>query len=142
MARLQKGHPGKEREREHSTYGDPNLFKPHWSITYRPLRADDGRIIDAFYQARDVSAQLRAEAAMHEARDGLEASRQSEATALALAEERHRSEAAQDCSTDRMARDSSPISPLNDLISCATAEKAWPAPPARAASINALSAII
>ena len=43
-------------------FGDPDLTKPFWAISYTPLRDASGTIVGAFHRAVDISARLRAEA--------------------------------------------------------------------------------
>ncbi|AXA68590.1 hypothetical protein CE139_23215 [Pseudomonas oryzihabitans] len=42
-------------------FGDPNLAKPVWEMTYSPLRDSGGHVMGAFHYARDISARLRME---------------------------------------------------------------------------------
>ena len=60
-------------------FGDPNLVKPYWEVSYAPLRDETGRIIGAFHHARDISARLRAEAELHAAQEALRQSQKMEA---------------------------------------------------------------
>ncbi|MDO6413409.1 ATP-binding protein [Sphingomonas sp. BIUV-7] len=60
-------------------FGDPDLFKPYWDISYAPLRDPDGTIIGAFHHAKDISDRLRAEAALRTAEDALRQSQKMEA---------------------------------------------------------------
>jgi PAS domain S-box-containing protein len=60
-------------------FGRPELGKPHWEITYTPLRDGSGEIIGAFHHARDVSERLRAEAQLTEAQEALRQSQKMEA---------------------------------------------------------------
>jgi signal transduction histidine kinase/ActR/RegA family two-component response regulator len=60
-------------------FGDPDLFKPYWDISYAPLRDADGTIIGAFHHAKDISARLRAEAALRTAEDALRQSQKMDA---------------------------------------------------------------
>ncbi|MGN8001424.1 ATP-binding protein [Sphingomonas sp. 22176] len=60
-------------------FGDPDLSKPYWDIYYAPLRDVDGTIIGAFHHAKDISARLRAEAALRTAEDALRQSQKMEA---------------------------------------------------------------
>ena len=41
-------------------FGDPNLAKPCWEVSYSPLRDSAGHITGAFHYAKDISARLRA----------------------------------------------------------------------------------
>lgn len=49
-------------------FGDPDLSKPHWQISYTPLRDEQGQIVGAFHRALDISARLRTEAELAAAR--------------------------------------------------------------------------
>ncbi len=60
-------------------FGDPDLSRPYWEITYTPLRDADGRIFGAFHHAQDISARLRAEHALTATRDVLRESQRMEA---------------------------------------------------------------
>jgi signal transduction histidine kinase/CheY-like chemotaxis protein len=60
-------------------FGDPDLFKPYWDISYAPLRDADGTIVGAFHHAKDISARLRAESALRTAEDALRQSQKMEA---------------------------------------------------------------
>ena len=60
-------------------FGDPDLAKPYWEVSYSPLRDEAGRIIGAFHHARDISARLRAEAELHSAQEALRQSQKMEA---------------------------------------------------------------
>ncbi|WP_445190869.1 PAS domain-containing protein [Sphingomonas sp. Tas61C01] len=60
-------------------FGDPDMARPYWEIHYAPLREADGAIIGAFHHAQDISARLRAEAALAETRNVLRASQRMEA---------------------------------------------------------------
>ena len=53
-------------------FGNPDLSKPFWSISYAPLRDDSGTIIGAFHRARDISKQLRSEAELAAAKQALQ----------------------------------------------------------------------
>lgn len=75
-------------------FGNPELERPHWKIRYTPIRNAAGDVIAAFHRADDVSAQLRAEAELAQARNNLELARRAEVAALAVSEERTRSAAA------------------------------------------------
>ena len=44
-----------------AAFGDPDLVKPVWEMTYSPLRDGDGKVIGAFHYARDITARLRME---------------------------------------------------------------------------------
>lgn len=60
-------------------FGDPDLFKPYWDISYAPLRDANGVIIGAFHHAKDISDRLRAEAALRASEDALRQSQKMEA---------------------------------------------------------------
>ena len=60
-------------------FGDPDLFKPYWDITYRPLRNEAGEIIGAFHHALDISARLRAESELATTQEALRQSSKMEA---------------------------------------------------------------
>ena len=51
-------------------FGDPSLIKPHWEISYTPLRDEAGTIIGALHHAQDISGRLRAEAELATAAGG------------------------------------------------------------------------
>lgn len=53
-------------------FGNPDLSKPFWSISYAPLRDDAGSIIGAFHRALDISAQLRSAAELAAAKRALQ----------------------------------------------------------------------
>ena len=52
-------------------FGDPTIEKPHWQISYNPLRDDDGVIIGGFHHAVDITAELRAEDELKRTQDAL-----------------------------------------------------------------------
>jgi signal transduction histidine kinase/ActR/RegA family two-component response regulator len=60
-------------------FGDPDLFKPYWDISYAPLRNADGTIIGAFHHAKDISDRLRAESALRMTEDALRQSQKMDA---------------------------------------------------------------
>ena len=60
-------------------FGDPDLAKPYWEVSYAPLRDSHGRIIGAFHYAKDISARLRAEADLAVAQEALRQSQKLEA---------------------------------------------------------------
>ena len=60
-------------------FGDPDLSRPYWDISYAPLRDASGAIIGAFHHAKDISDRLRAEAALRSAEDALRQSQKMEA---------------------------------------------------------------
>ncbi len=53
-------------------FGNPDLSKPFWSISYAPLRDDAGRIVGAFHRAQDISAQLRSQTELAAAKQALQ----------------------------------------------------------------------
>jgi PAS domain S-box-containing protein len=59
-------------------FGDPDLSKPHWQISYTPLYDEDGRVVGAFHRAQDISARLRTEAALAAARKAIEDAEQAD----------------------------------------------------------------
>lgn len=60
-------------------FGDPELVKPYWEVSYYPLRDELGEIVGAFHHANDISARLRAEAELRQAQDALRQSQKMEA---------------------------------------------------------------
>lgn len=60
-------------------FGDPDLAKPYWEVSYYPLRDAQGRIMGAFHHANDISAKLRAESELELAREALRQSQKMEA---------------------------------------------------------------
>ncbi|MGI4847223.1 MAG: PAS domain-containing protein [Janthinobacterium lividum] len=60
-------------------FGDPDLIKPYWEVTYNPLRDEAGNIIAAFHHALDISARLRAEADLAETQEALRQAQKMEA---------------------------------------------------------------
>ena len=60
-------------------FGDPDLAKPSWEVSYSSLRDEDGRIIGAFHYAKDISERLRAEAELARTQDALRQSQKMEA---------------------------------------------------------------
>ena len=60
-------------------FGDPELAKPYWEVSYYPLRDDAGRIIGAFHHAKDISSRLRAVAELAAAQEQLRQSQKMEA---------------------------------------------------------------
>ena len=60
-------------------FGDPDLAKPCWEVSYSPLRNREGRIIGAFHWAKDISERLRAEAELVETQEALRQSQKMEA---------------------------------------------------------------
>ncbi len=43
-------------------FGNLDRAKPCWEVSYSPLRGEDGRVVEAFHYANDISARLCAEA--------------------------------------------------------------------------------
>jgi PAS domain S-box-containing protein len=60
-------------------FGRPELGKPHWEITYTPLRDGAGQIIGAFHHARDITDRLHAEAELAHAQEALRQAQKMEA---------------------------------------------------------------
>ena len=60
-------------------FGDPDLIKPYWEVSYSPLRETDGRIVGAFHYARDISVRLRGEAELATAQEALRQAQKLEA---------------------------------------------------------------
>jgi signal transduction histidine kinase/ActR/RegA family two-component response regulator len=60
-------------------FGDPTIEKPHWQISYNPLRDDEGVIIGGFHHAVDITAELRAEDELKRTQDALRQSQKMEA---------------------------------------------------------------
>ena len=60
-------------------FGDPNLTKPHWEVSYTPLRNKEGRVFGAFHLANDITARLRAQAELTQAQEALRQSQKMEA---------------------------------------------------------------
>jgi PAS domain S-box-containing protein len=60
-------------------FGDPELAKPYWEVSYSPLRDEDGRIVGAFHYAKDISERLRAEAQLASTQEALRQSQKMEA---------------------------------------------------------------
>nr|WP_313900873.1 PAS domain-containing protein [Methylobacterium sp. J-026] len=60
-------------------FGDPNLAKPVWEVSYAPLRDAEGAVIGAFHFAKDISDRLRAAAELAETQDALRQSQKMEA---------------------------------------------------------------
>ncbi|CAO4181251.1 PAS domain-containing protein [Methylorubrum populi] len=60
-------------------FGDPDLAKPCWEVSYSPLRDKEGRIVGAFHYAKDVSVRLRAEAELTSTQEALRQSQKMEA---------------------------------------------------------------
>ncbi|NEU14834.1 PAS domain-containing protein [Methylobacterium sp. BTF04] len=60
-------------------FGDPNLAKPCWEVSYSPLRDSAGCIIGAFHYAKDISARLRADVELASTQDALRQAQKMEA---------------------------------------------------------------
>jgi PAS domain S-box-containing protein len=60
-------------------FGDPDLVRPYWEVSYSPLRDEAGAIIGAFHFAKDISERLRAEAELAQTQDVLRQSQKMEA---------------------------------------------------------------
>lgn len=52
-------------------FGDPDLVKPYWEVSYTPLRDKAGRVVGAFHLANDITARLRAQAELTHAQEAL-----------------------------------------------------------------------
>lgn len=62
-----------------AAFGDPDLAQPTWSITYNPLRDEEGNVVGAFHHATDISDRLRAEAELAKTQEALRQSQKLEA---------------------------------------------------------------
>ena len=60
-------------------FGDPDLAKPHFEVSYYPLRDETEAVIGAFHHAKDVSDRIRAEAELEAAQDALRQAQKMEA---------------------------------------------------------------
>ena len=60
-------------------FGDPDLAKPYWEVSYSPLRDEVGHIVGAFHYAKDISERLRAETALADTQEALRQSQKMEA---------------------------------------------------------------
>ena len=60
-------------------FGDPDLEKPYWEVSFYPLRDEEGEIIGAFHHAQDITERLRAEAELEATQDALRQSQKMEA---------------------------------------------------------------
>ncbi len=60
-------------------FGDPDLAKPCWEVSYSPLRDPAGTVIGAFHYARDISVRLRADAELAETQEALRQAQKMEA---------------------------------------------------------------
>lgn len=59
-------------------FGDPNLAKPYFEVSYHPLRDETGRVVGAFHHAKDISDRLRTEVELAAAQDALRQSQKME----------------------------------------------------------------
>ena len=59
--------------------GDPELTVPHWELSYGPLRAADGSVVEAFHHAKDVSARVRMQAELLQTQEVLRQAQKMEA---------------------------------------------------------------
>ena len=60
-------------------FGDPDLVKPYWEVSYYQLRDEAGQIVGAFHHAKDISERLRGEAQLKAAQEALRQSQKMEA---------------------------------------------------------------
>jgi PAS domain S-box-containing protein len=60
-------------------FGDPDLVKPCWEVTYYPLRDPEGRVVGAFHYAKDITTRLRASAELFNTQEALRQSQKMEA---------------------------------------------------------------
>jgi len=60
-------------------FGDPDLQKPYWEVSYAPLRDEDGKIFGAFHHAQDITERLRTQAELEGTREALRQSQKMEA---------------------------------------------------------------
>ncbi|WP_193752994.1 PAS domain-containing protein [Sphingomonas endophytica] len=60
-------------------FGDPDLAKPYWQVTYTPLRDEAGDVVGAFHLAVDITGRLRAETELAAAQEALRQSQKMEA---------------------------------------------------------------
>lgn len=60
-------------------FGDPDLAKPCWEVSYSALRNADGVVLGAFHYARDISDRLRAEAELATTQEALRQAQKMEA---------------------------------------------------------------
>lgn len=60
-------------------FGDPDLVKPYWEVTYYPLRDPEGRIVGAFHYAKDITTRLRAAAELTTTQEALRQSQKMDA---------------------------------------------------------------
>jgi len=60
-------------------FGDEDLAKPVWEISYYPLRNAKGEIFGAFHHANDISASIKAQLDLELAQDGLRQAQKMEA---------------------------------------------------------------
>ncbi len=60
-------------------FGDPDLAKPYWEVSYSPLRDADNRVVGAFHYAKDITDRLRAAAELAATQEALRQSQKMEA---------------------------------------------------------------
>lgn len=60
-------------------FGNPDLAKPVWEVSYSPLRDASNQVVGAFHYARDISVRLRAEAELAETHQALRQAQKMEA---------------------------------------------------------------
>ncbi|WP_145009967.1 PAS domain-containing protein [Pseudomonas oryzihabitans] len=60
-------------------FGDSEIAKPYWELSYTPLRDKSGDVIGAFHYARDVTDKLRAETELNLVQEALRQSQKMEA---------------------------------------------------------------
>ncbi|MBN4096077.1 PAS domain-containing protein [Methylobacterium sp. OT2] len=60
-------------------FGDPDLAKPYWEVSYSPLRDADGRVIGAFHYAKDITERLRTQAELATTQEALRQAQKMEA---------------------------------------------------------------
>ena len=60
-------------------FGDPDIEKPSWQISYNPLRDEQDRVIGGFHRALDITAELRAQAELAKTQDALRQAQKMEA---------------------------------------------------------------
>ncbi len=60
-------------------FGNPDLAKPAWEVSYSPLRDEKGQLIGAFHYAKDISDRLRAQSELTVTQEALRQSQKMEA---------------------------------------------------------------
>ena len=60
-------------------FGDPDLSKPFWEVTYNPLRDEQGIVVGAFHHAIDISPRIQAQNALAATQEALRQSQKMEA---------------------------------------------------------------